>query len=579
MPDALQVRIGQYSDRGRKALNQDFHGACVPSGEALSRKGVALALADGISSSEVSHFASAAAVHALLQDYYCTSEAWSVRRSVQCVLAATNAWLHAQTRRGPHRFDADRGHVCTLSALVLKGATAHLFHVGDSRIYCVQGQALEQLTEDHRVVLEGGSSHLSRALGVHPQLDLDYRSVAVDAGDTFVLITDGVHEHVRGAFVTEALREHADDLDEAARAIACEALRCGSEDNLTVQILCIDALAEDAGEALQRRRADLRLPPLLEPRAVLDGFEIVRELHASHRSHVYLAIDQESGEHVVLKTPAVDMQADEAALERFLLEEWIARRIHSPHVLRAVPSQRRREHLFVALEYVPGQTLAQWMTDHPRPPLAEVRGIVIQIARGLQAFHRMEMLHQDLRPENVLIDATGTVKIIDFGAVCVAGLEESRVADRPADILGTLQYTAPEYFLGEAGTPRSDLFSLGVITYQMLTGRLPYGAQVAQLRSRAALRRLRYSSALHDESLSIPAWVDTVLERAVHPDPIKRQEALSEFVHELHQPGAATLARTRTPLVRRNPLLFWRTLSLLLGLAVVALIGVLHAQQ
>ncbi|MGP1692483.1 MAG: bifunctional protein-serine/threonine kinase/phosphatase, partial [Giesbergeria sp.] len=111
-----------------------------------------------------------------------------------------------------------------------------------------------------------------------------------------------------------------------------------------------------------------------------------------------------------------------------------------------------------------------------------------------------------------------------------------------------------------------------------LTGRLPYGAQVAQLRSRAALRRLRYSSALHDESLSIPAWVDAVLERAVHPDPLKRQEALSEFVHELHQPGAATLARTRTPLVRRNPLLFWRTLSLLLGLAVVALIGVLHAR-
>ncbi len=578
MPGDLQVRIGQYSDRGRKALNQDFHGACVPTGEALASKGVALALADGISSSEVSHLASAAAVHALLQDYYCTSEAWSVRRSVQCVVAATHSWLHAQTRRSPHRFDADRGYVCTLSALVLKGATAHLFHVGDSRIYRVQGKALEQLTEDHRVVLEGGSSHLSRALGVHPQLDLDYRAVAVDAGDAFLLATDGVHEHVHAAFVTEALREHAEDLDEAARAIAVEALRCGSEDNLTVQILCIDALDEDAGEALQRQRAALRLPPLLEPRAVLDGFEIVRELHASHRSHVYLAIDQESGERVVLKTPAVDLQADEAALERFLLEEWIARRIHSPHVLRAVPNQRRREHLFVALEYIPGQTLAQWMTDHPRPPLAEVRGIVIQIARGLQAFHRMEMLHQDLRPENVLIDATGTVKIIDFGAVHVAGLAESQVGLRQAGILGTLQYAAPEYFLGEAGTARSDLFSLGVITYQMLTGRLPYGAQVAQLRSRAALRRLRYSSALHDESLSIPAWVDAVLERAVHPDPLKRQEALSEFVHELHQPSAATLARTRTPLVRRNPLRLWRTLSLLLGLAVVALIGVLHAR-
>jgi len=105
--------VRQHPDPGRKALNQDFNGACIPEGPALAAKGVAVALADGISSSEVSHIASAAAVHALLQDYYCTSDAWSVRRSVQCVLAATNSWLHAQSRRGPHRFDADRGHVCT----------------------------------------------------------------------------------------------------------------------------------------------------------------------------------------------------------------------------------------------------------------------------------------------------------------------------------------------------------------------------------------------------------------------------------------------------------------------------------
>ena len=119
MSDTLKVSIGQHSDKGCKEVNQDFHGACMPQGLALAAKGVVVALADGISSSDVSQIASAAAVHGLLQDYYCTSDAWSVKRSAQCVLAATNSWLHAQTQRSPYRFDKDRGYVCTLSSLIV----------------------------------------------------------------------------------------------------------------------------------------------------------------------------------------------------------------------------------------------------------------------------------------------------------------------------------------------------------------------------------------------------------------------------------------------------------------------------
>ena len=112
-------------------------------------------------------------------------------------------------------------------------------------------------------------------------------------------------------------------------------------------------------------------------------------------------------------------------------------------MLRAHQQTRKRNFLYVVTEFVDGQTLSQWMIDNPRPDLETVRGIVEQIARGLRAFHRMEMLHQDLRPENVMIDRTGTVKIIDFGAVRVAGVAET---ERPADrdrIKGTAQYTAP----------------------------------------------------------------------------------------------------------------------------------------
>ena len=159
-----------------------------------------------------------------------------------------------------------------------------------------------------------------------------------------------------------------------------------------------------------------------------------------------------------------------------------------------------------------------------------------QIAKGLRAFHRLEMLHQDLRPDNIMIDKTGTVKIIDFGSTKVHGVVEAVSPTDHDDILGTVQYTAPEYFVGDGGSTRSDLFSLGVITYQMLTGRLPYGSQVAKMRTRSQQRRLRYVPAT-DSHREIPAWIDGALRRAVQPEPDKRYEDLSEFEFDLRHPN------------------------------------------
>ena len=114
------------------------------------------------------------AVKGFLTDYYCTSESWSVKTSAHRVLSATNSWLHAQTRRSQYSYDRDKGYVCTLSAMVLKSTTAHIFHVGDARIYRLAGNALEQLTDDHRVVVSSEQSYLGRALGVNPQIEIDY---------------------------------------------------------------------------------------------------------------------------------------------------------------------------------------------------------------------------------------------------------------------------------------------------------------------------------------------------------------------------------------------------------------------
>ena len=332
MTEHLKISVGQYSDKGRKEANQDFHGIYVPNEPQLSSKGIAIGLADGISSSDVSQVAAQQAVTAFLEDYFCTSEAWSVRTSGERVLTATNSWLHSQTQQSQHRYDKDRGYVCTFSGLIIKSATAHLFHVGDARIYRLRGREHEQLTEDHRVRVSSQQSYLARALGMDRRLDIDYQSLPAEVGDLFFLATDGVYEYVDLAFVATTVAAVA-DLDAAAKIIVEAAYAQGSTDNLTAQLLRIEALPKPEASEIYRQLAELPFPPTPEPRIDFDGYRIEREIKCSSRSHVYLATDGETGERVVIKTPAVDMQDNLAALERFLMEEWIARRINSAHVL------------------------------------------------------------------------------------------------------------------------------------------------------------------------------------------------------------------------------------------------------
>ena len=573
MPRELKISIGQHSDKGCKPINQDFHGALIPKEPLLSLKGIAVVLADGISTSGVSHIASQSAVKAFLSDYYCTSESWSVKTSAQRVLAATNSWLHSQTRRSQHAYDMDKGYVCTFTAMVVKSATMHLFHVGDCRVYRLAGNSLEQLTEDHRIAFSSQQIYLGRALGINPQVEIDYQALRIESGDMFVLATDGVYEHVEDSFIIDMLNDPSRGLDATAKAIAEEALQRGSDDNLTVQIVRIDEVPEAEASEFAAQLEELPPPPLPDSRTFLDGYRIIREIHGSSRSHIYLAVDSETDGVVAVKIPSIDLRDHPAYLKRFLMEEWIARRINSPHVLKPCPPSRRRNYLYVVTEFIEGQTLAQWMIDNPKPELEVVRDIVEQIARGLRAFHRMEMLHQDLRPENIMIDQTGTVKIIDFGSVRVSGIAET--APGKNDILGTEQYTAPEYFLGEGGSTRADMFSLGIIAYQMLTGQLPYGAHAARVRTRGQSRKLKYRSAL-DDNREIPAWVDGALKRAVHPNPDRRYESLSEFLVDLRQPNPAYL-RASIPLIERNPALFWKCSTALLALIVIAMAAAHHA--
>ena len=572
MKKQLIIKIGQSSNAGRKEINQDFHGAYIPTDYLLDDKGIAIAIADGISSSSVSQLASKTAVTGFLADYYCTPDAWSVKHSVQKVLQATNSWLFSQTRNSPYRFNIDKGYVCTFSSLVIKSNTFHIFHSGDSRIYRLTNNKtnnhLEQLTEDHRRTVSEDTSYLTRALGISAQLELDYLSQPVEVNDIFILATDGIYEYASENEIIHSIMKHEQNLDQAAKEILNTALDNGSQDNLTIQVVKIMELPDHQVNEVQQQVSSLPLPPLLEARMEFDGYRILRDIYISSRSHVYLAQDLDTQQQVILKTPSTELRDNQQYLERFLMEDWIAKRISNPHVLTAIESPRKRQYLYNVTEFIEGKSLSQWIIDNPAPGIDKVRSIISQVAKGLQAFHRQEMVHQDLRPNNIMIDESGTAKIIDFGATQVGGILDIGNNREDNEIKGTAQFTAPEYYLGHGGNTRSDIFSLGVITYQMLTGKLPYGTAVSKANTSTAQRKLVYQSILEEEH-GLPPWVDDAIKKAVQVDPLKRYFEVSEFAYDLNQPSAAYLKKAKPPLLERDPLMFWQGISLILLIIII----------
>ncbi len=561
-----RVMIGQCSIAGRKARNDDSYGVVVPAAPLLATKGIAMAIADGMSSSEGAKEASENCVKSFLGDYYATHATWTVKKSVGVVLRAVNSWLYAQ---GQSQHQSERGMVSTFSGVVLKAGTAYIFHAGDSRICRLRGDKLESLTRDHRVRMARGHEHLARAFGIDQNLEIDYREEAIESGDILIFTTDGVHDHLTPVEQIRIVGDAVDDLDAAARRIVDAALAKGSDDNLTCQIVRVDDAGRIDEATHLRALTALPFPPELAAGKTFDGYTVLRELHASKRTQIYLARVNESGRNVVLKTPSVNFEDDPGYIEMFAREEWIGALINSPNVLAVVAATRPRRHLYYAVEYFDGQTLRQWMRDNPEPDLGTVRAIVDQIAVGLRAFHRKDVLHQDLKPENIMIDGGSHVKIIDFGSARAASLDEIGALSQMPTLVGTVDYTAPEYHLGEPPTNRADIYALGAIAYEMLTGRLPYGRGFAGARDVARLDYIPAGSVRAD----IPIWVDAALRKAVEKKPANRTDALSALTADLRQPNSLLGYDRPRPLIERNPAGVWRAIAL--GLAAVNLLLVI----
>ena len=560
----LKISLAQSSDKGIKDQNEDFYGAYIPEDSTLENKGIACAIADGMGSCANAKEASEHCVKGFLSDYFSTPETWTVKTSGAKVLTAINNWLLSNgDKKHVH------GMVTTFSALVLKSTTAHIFHIGDSRIYRFRqnknrSNDLELLTTDHRVWISDEKNYLSRAMGIDSHLDIDYKTLAIEQGDTFLMTTDGVHDYLSDQQLKEHLKAKS-NIEVTADKIVAHALDLKSHDNVTCQIVKIDSLPSQDANEIYNDLTRLPFPPHLGPGMTMDGYEILEEVHASTTSQLYKVRDKESGELFMMKTPSVTYSDDPAYIERFYMEEWAGKRIQSDAVLKIIEQTRQRNFLYFIMEYIDGITLKQWAAENPSPNFEQVIEIVNKVIKGLRVFHRLEMLHRDLKPENIMITTHGVVKIIDFGSVKIAGIQEISTPVERIELLGTKNYTAPEYLLGMEGNNRSDIYSLGVLVYNLLTGQLPYGDKMSRDLNWRTLNKIKYESSIKHNPM-IPLWMDGAIHKAVKKDQRSRYDTFSEFLYDLTHPKEDFMGHA-APLLERNPTAFWKIVSAILLLS------------
>lgn len=552
----LKVAIGHATIRGVKAINEDAVASHIPEQQhALVTKGIAIALADGVSSAEAGREASEYAVSHFIEEYYLSPDTWSVKHAGQKTLSAINLNLFKKSHVFTHQ---EKGYLCTFSALVIKSQTAHFFHAGDSRIYRLRNGGLTQLTRDHAINIGGGKNILARAVGMDNVLQVDYGKSHAEVGDVLLLTTDGVHDFVSPAALIDILSQTSppqvlcDQIIETAQA-------AHSDDNISCAIAKVVQLPQESRDDFSTKLTRLPFPPDLEPGMTLDGYRIEKALFTSTRSQVYLVTDLESNKQIVMKTPSLNFEDDLHYIDRFIQEEWIGKRINHCFVVKIITQNRPRSCLYYLMEYVPGKSLDKWMLANPLPTPKKAITLIKQIAEALAAFHDAETIHQDLKPANIMVDDAMHIKLIDFGSVFVAGIAEIFIPIEHQGALGTATYSDPYYIQGQNTGIQGDIYSLATITYELFTGELPYGDKIEQCVNANDFDKLRYTSASFHNPI-IPVWFDRALEKGTTLIQANRYRSLTDFINDINRPNPQFLKDDPT-IKNRKGLMFWQLMS------------------
>jgi serine/threonine protein phosphatase PrpC len=570
---ALEIDVGFVCEKGSKEVNEDFCSAMLPP-PGQEEMGSVVAIADGVSTGGMGKEAAQTTVNALVNDYYGTPSTWDASVSMDRVLSAQNAWLCGLNQRRQPAMG-----LTTLTALVLRGHSYTLAHVGDTRAYLLRDGQLQKLTHDHVMDHPDMSSRLLRCIGLEERVIIDYSQGDLQVGDWIVLLTDGVFKSLSDDRLTALLVEHSaeDSPQSICDRLVKAALDKGSNDNLTAMVVRVLGL-DTTHLADQRRLAnELPIPSKLRIGAMLDQLSVRAMVADNGINLVYQVRHPETQQLFALKTLHPARAHDPEERSMLAHEAWLSAKLGDSKAAPFLVSVREPfegpSAFYVLYDWHGGESLQRMLDLKQAIDIPRSLKLIVDALKGVAELHRNGVLHRDIKPSNIHLGDDGQLRLLDLG-VALSGREPESARLLHA---GTPSFVNPEQWgfqlraggvdtdaPPEPADAASDLFAIGVTLYQLLSrGKLPYGEVLPY----QAGRYFRDPSPPSRHNPEVPIWLDHIVLKAISRNKRERFETAEEFLLALERGASRPLtAPPPTPLIQRDPTVLWK---LLLGLSVL----------
>jgi len=464
---------------------------------------------DGVGSASQGAEAAKRTSNFLVHSLKSRPKSWSMEKSILHFIENINRVLYLESMEDYEREEL----VTTLTIVVIEGDRLYGANVGDSRIYLYRNGQFAQLSDDHAMDEQDMENVLTAAMGLEESVAPYYFENNLLAGDKILLCSDGLYNELTQDEMSDGVKIGASFLVKKASKLYNDDL----PDDTTAVVIEIKEL----DPRLKLKQSDLIIQEQYKVDEVIDGYKLIKPLIQNNRTWLC----EKKGVQYVIKFALAEAKDDEAILDLFVKEVWMAKRLKAGFFPKAV-IPKKRTHRYYIMSFVEGPSLKEFIA---KKPLSVDMGIELAtfLLNMSQFLTKLDLVHGDIKPENIIITKRKeklVFKMVDFGSITEAYSDVTRA--------GTPSYLAPERFVQAPITEQTEVYAIGVALYEALTKKFPFG-EIEPFQNPSFDKNSKHPTKYNAK---IPDWLESIILRAVETDTNKRYHNYSEMLYEIDNP-------------------------------------------